>query len=55
MKKGLEKKVVCGIEVTIDPSINDLPIPKAVQEKVARAKANLAKHPIPDYILKGAK
>jgi hypothetical protein len=45
-------KIINGIKVIYDPSLDDLPIPRAALEKTERARAFLKKHPIPEHLLR---
>ncbi|CAG5069831.1 hypothetical protein DYBT9623_02568 [Dyadobacter sp. CECT 9623] len=47
-----EKQGLFRGKITYDPSLDNLPLPKAAVEKAARARKFLEEHPIPEHILK---
>ena len=50
--KVLDKKSGKTDNITYDPGLDNLPIPKIVLEKTERARRTLEKHPIPDHMLR---
>jgi hypothetical protein len=53
--KVLEKTEGKKVEVskaTYNPSLDNLPVPQVVMEKVERATEFLKKHPVPEHVLR---
>ncbi|WAC11983.1 hypothetical protein [Dyadobacter pollutisoli] len=50
--KVLDKKSGKTDNITYDPKLDNLPVPKIVLEKTERARKFLEKHPIPEQMLR---
>jgi hypothetical protein len=50
--KVLDKKSEKTDNITYDPRLDNLPIPKIVLEKTERARKTLEKYPAPEHLLR---
>ncbi|GGC09900.1 hypothetical protein [Dyadobacter sediminis] len=47
-----KNKINNGIKAAYDPSLDNLPIPRAALEKTEKARAFFEKHPLPEHLLR---